>query len=137
MIFSYLSLIWEIFGSGEVTFVYFWEWQAVWALLVAGREHRRVVNCKAIVLPKQSSAWHLSRKLSKHSCLFTHILMCGHDGRKQNTISDSNVSSKAMQLTGQWCRTYSIQMHSVSRKRMWLSCADRRNLVSSLWSGDL
>lgn len=105
VIFSYLSLIWEIFGSGEVMFVYFSEWRPVWALLVAGREHRRVVNCKAIVLPKQSSAWHLSGKLCKHSCLFTRTLVCGHDGRKQNTVSDSNVSCKAMRL---WERNWAV-----------------------------
>lgn len=105
VIFSYFSLIWEIFGFGEDMFVYFWEWRAVWALLVEGREHTRVVNCKAIILPKQSSAWHLSRKLSKRSCLFTCTLVCGHGGRKQNTISDSNVSSKAMQL---WERNWAV-----------------------------
>lgn len=44
VIFSYLSLIWEIFRFGEAMFVYFWEWWAVWHLLVEGRGHRRMVN---------------------------------------------------------------------------------------------
>lgn len=134
-------------------FTYFWEWLIVWPLLVGGREHRRMVNFKAIALSKQSLAWHFSRKPSTSSCLFTHTLVYDHDVRKQNTTSDSNVNSKAVQLwEGKWAVTSVSSALSVASGAeptafkcilflfyfcACLHSAVGRSQVWSLWSCDL